>query len=148
MAAISFNAVDHQAVVNLPLWERWKRGLKALLIVARDPDRTDKVLEAYEHLNAGTEARRADAFYASSGGEQLFLEDRTLDATTVDFDALARLPEGTLGNSYARFMRERNLTPDIFAARGALSRSTYVIKRLRQAILSAEDADFFGNVQR
>src|SRR5690348_4159525 len=105
MATVTFNAVDHQRIVELSAWQRWKRGIQALLEVVRDPDRTDKVLEAYEYMNAGSEAVRTRQFYASGQGERLFAEDRSLDTTTVDFDALERLPEGTLGQTYARFMR-------------------------------------------
>jgi ubiquinone biosynthesis protein COQ4 len=132
METSTFSALNHQRIVELPAFERWKRGLRALIEVGKDPDRTDKVLEAYEHLNAGTEGYRVNRFYSSPRAEQLFLEDRTLDATTLDFAALAKLPEGTFGNAYARFMTERGLTPDIFAAQGRLSRTAFVIKRLRQ----------------
>jgi ubiquinone biosynthesis protein COQ4 len=152
MAEVIFSAAAHQAIVELSLLERWKRGLMAMGEVAKDPDRTDKVLEAYEHLNAGGEARRARYFYSWHEGERLFAENRTLDATTVDFDALSRLPEGTLGHAYARFMKERGLTPDIFAAKGELSRETYVIKRLRQThdlwhVLTGIDTDVPGELE-
>lgn len=152
MEAITFNAVEHQRIVDLPLWNRWKVGLAALLEVARDPDRTDKVLEAYEHLNAGGEHHRARRFYAHADGERMYREDRTLDATTIDFDALLLLPDDTLGHAYATFMRERGLTPDIFAARGPLDQRTYVIKRLRQThdlwhVLTGINTDVPGELE-
>ena len=152
MAAITFSAVDHQRVVDLSFWQRWKVGVQALLEVGKDPDRTDKVLEAYEHLNAGGESKRARRFYASGSGERLFKKNRTLDGTTVDFAALARLPQGTLGHQYARFMRERNLTPDIFAAQGELAREGYMIKRLRQThdlwhVLTGINTDVSGELE-
>lgn len=152
MNEVVFNAIDHQRINDLPLWVRWRIGLKALIAVGRDPDRTDKVLEGYEHLNAGGEARRAKHFYASPEGEALFRGNVSLDATTVDFEALARLPEDTLGAAYARFMQSRGLTPDIFNARGELSREVYVIKRLRQThdlwhVLTGIDTDVPGELE-
>lgn len=152
MYDLVFNAVDHQRINDLPAWRRWLIGLRALLEVGKDPDRTDKVLEAYEHLNAGGEPRRARAFYASPDGEALFQANASLDATTVDFDALAQLPEGTLGHAYATFMKQRGLTPDLFAARGELSREVYVIKRLRQThdlwhVLTGIDTDVPGELE-
>lgn len=153
MAEVIFSAANHQAIVDLPLLERWKRGLRAMVEVGKDPDRTDKVLEAYEHLNAGGEASRARRFYAASAdAEKLFSENRTLDATTVDFEKLEQLPDGTLGREYARFMRKRGLTPDIFAAQGERSRETYVIKRLRQThdlwhVLTGIDTDVPGELE-
>lgn len=147
-----FNAINHQRILELSGWERWKRGLKALLEVGRDPDRTDKVLEAYEHLNAGTESHRVKRFYASAHGERLFAEDRTLDGSTLDFAALLKLPEGSLGNAYARFMTERGLTPDIFASEGVLTKPAFMIKRMRQThdlwhVLTGINTDVPGELE-
>lgn len=152
MYDVVFNAVEHQRINDLPVWTRWRIGLRAMLEVGKDPDRTDKVLEAYEHLNAGGEAKRARLFYASPEGEALFQGNVTLDRTTVDFDALSKLPEGTLGHSYAKFMKDRGLTPDIFNSRGELSREVYVIKRLRQThdlwhVLTGIDTDVPGELE-
>lgn len=152
MYDLVFNAEEHQRINDLPVWTRWRIGLRALIEVGRDPNRTDKVLEGYEHLNAGGEGRRAKMFYASPEGEVLYRGNVTLDATTVDFDALARLPEGTLGHAYAKFMRDHGLTPDIFSSRGALSREVYVIKRLRQThdlwhVLTGIDTNVPGELE-
>ncbi len=132
MTAIALNEAKHEAVLKLSTLERWKRGLKALLEVGRDPDRTDMVLEAYEHLNAGSEAERTARFYQLPFAEQLRGEDRTLDSSTVDYPKLLQLPEDSFGHAYARFMTERHLTPDLFKAEGALSKQGYVLKRMRQ----------------
>ena len=152
MQAVIFNAIDHQRIVELPAWQRWKRGLRALVEVGKDPDRTDKVLEAYEHLNAGTERSRVRRFYSSPDAQRLFAEDRTLDKTTLDVTALAKLPEGTLGQGYARFMTERGLTPDIFASQGVLTREAFMIKRLRQThdlwhVLTGINTDVPGELE-
>ena len=49
-------------------------------------------------------------------------------------------------------MKQRGLTPDIFAAKGELSRETYVIKRLRQThdlwhVLTGIDLDVPGELE-
>ena len=152
MHTVIFNTIDHQRIVELPAWQRWKRGLLALLEVGKDPDRTDKVLEAYEHLNAGTERSRVRRFYSSPDAQRLFAEDRTLDKTTLDATVLAKLPEGTLGHGYARFMTERGLTPDLFATQGALTREAFMIKRLRQThdlwhVLTGINTDVPGELE-
>ena len=132
MATVTFNQVEHDKVLALPTGERWRRGLLALRDVLKDTNRTDQVLYAYEHLNAGTEEWRAGRFYRSETARRLYAQDKTLDETTVDFSALAKLPEDTLGGAYARFMRDNGLTPDIFHCEGGLTAQGYFIKRMRQ----------------
>jgi ubiquinone biosynthesis protein Coq4 len=132
MATVTFNQVEHDKVLALPAGERWRKGMEALKQVAEDTTRTDLVLFAYEHLNAGGEKRRAARFYRQPVAQRLFEEDRTMDAKTLDFDALAALPQGTLGHAYATFMRGHGITPDIFTCEGELTREAYLIKRMRQ----------------
>jgi ubiquinone biosynthesis protein Coq4 len=132
MTAIALNEAQHQAVMNLSWFERWTRGVKALVEVGRDPDRTDKVLEAYEHLNAGSEVARTERFYALKGARLLRAQDRTIDSQHIDFEKLLQLPADTLGYQYAKFMTDRNLTPDAFLAEGKLSEQSYMLKRMRQ----------------
>jgi len=74
-------------------------------------------------------------FYDDPRGEKLFAEQRTIDSHTIDLDALAKLPEGTLGHAYATFMKSHGLTPEIFDGRPDEvrdDRAAYVIQRLRQ----------------
>jgi ubiquinone biosynthesis protein Coq4 len=152
VATIAFNQPEHDKVLALPAAQRWRRGLAALLEVAADTSRTDRVLFAYEHLNAGTEKARAARFYRSPAARKLYQEDRTLDASTLDFGALATLPEGTLGHTYSRFMRERGLTPDVFACEGHLSPEAYLLKRIRQThdlwhTIAGVDTDLAGELE-
>jgi ubiquinone biosynthesis protein Coq4 len=132
MTTVAFNQQEHDKVLALPARERWRKGLLALKEVAQDTSRTDRVLYAYEHLNAGTERARADRFYRSETMRRMYEENRTLDASTVDFAALERLPDESLGHAYARFMRDRGITPDIFASEGRLTPEAYIVKRIRQ----------------
>jgi ubiquinone biosynthesis protein Coq4 len=152
MATVTFNQVEHDKVLALPAGERWRKGLLALREVAADTSRTDRVLYAYEHLNAGGEKARAERFYRSEVARRLYAQDRTLDASTLDFGALAALPEGTLGQAYARFMREHGITPDIFTCEGKLTPEAYFIKRMRQThdlwhTVTGADTDVAGELE-
>jgi ubiquinone biosynthesis protein COQ4 len=122
-------------VTKLSPVERWRRAVTALAHILTNPEATDQVLVFSTYINAGTMARRIERFYANPAARKLFDEHRTIDTSTVDLDALAALPEGTLGRAYADFLRSRGLSPDVF--KGAPKavpdeRMAYVIQRLRQ----------------
>jgi ubiquinone biosynthesis protein Coq4 len=121
-------------ILSLSRFERLRRAFAALAKVVADPDQTDQVLVFNSHINAGTLPQRMSVFYADPDGQRLFAERRAIDSRT-DLDALAALPEGTLGHAYARFLRDRGLTPDVFdgtPAEIADPRAAYVLQRLRQ----------------
>jgi ubiquinone biosynthesis protein COQ4 len=120
---------------DLPAPARWRKALGALAKVLADPEQTDQVLVFSMYINAGTMRDRIGRFYADPRGQRLFDEHRAIDAHTIDLDALAQLPEGTLGRAYANFLRSRNLTPDVFEGAPPEIRDprvAYVIQRLRQ----------------
>ncbi len=122
-------------IAALPPLTRWRRALKALAVVAADPERTDEVLVFSSYANAGTTARRLDRFYSDPRGQKLYAEHREINSKTIDLDALAALPDGTLGHAYAHFLRSRGLTPEVFDAPPADihdPRAQYVIQRMRQ----------------
>jgi ubiquinone biosynthesis protein COQ4 len=119
---------------TLSALERWRRGLKALATVIADPEQTDQVLVFSAYVN-GANAERMDRFFADPNGQRLYAEHRTIDSHTVNLDALAQLPDGTLGREYARFLQSRGFTPDVFegAPEGVTDpRASYVVQRLRQ----------------
>jgi ubiquinone biosynthesis protein COQ4 len=122
-------------VADLPTLVRWRRALRALARVMMNPEETDQVLVFSNLANAGQRDERLHLFYDDARGEQLFREKRTIDSHTVDLDALAALPVGTLGHAYATFMRAHGLTPDVFDGRPddvRDDRAAYVIQRMRQ----------------
>jgi ubiquinone biosynthesis protein Coq4 len=100
-----------------------------------DPDKTDQVLVFSNLVNARTRNERLHLFFADPRGQRLYAERRALDSRTVDLDALAKLPAGTLGHAYATFMRAHGLSPDVFDGRPAEvrdDRAAYVVQRMRQ----------------
>lgn len=115
--------------------QRWSRALGALAKAMREPDQTDQVLVFSLYANAGSMPSRMDRFFEHPMGRRIFDERRAIDAHTVDLDALAALPEGTLGRAYAQFLRARGLTPDVFeGAPPELPdpRMGYIVQRMRQ----------------
>jgi len=119
----------------LPRLERCKRAALALGKVLANPDDTEHVLEFLAMLNAGrwNDARIA-RFFADPSGEALYAQHRAIDSRT-DLDALAALPEGTLGRAYVTFLRSHGLTPQVFdgAPVGFTEpRPSYVVQRMRQ----------------
>src|SRR5688572_25990264 len=90
---------------TLSAFGRWRRALAALGKVMIDPTRTDQVLVFSIYANAGSMPMRIDRFFASEAGRRLYEEHRTIDSRSIDLDALAALPAGTLGHAYAQFLR-------------------------------------------
>lgn len=123
-------------VTALSRLERWKRALRALGKVLSDPDQTDQVLEFLTLVNSGRmNSARIERFFADPAGRALYEQHRTIDSRTVDLDALAALPEGTLGRAYATFLRSHGLSPQVFdgSPPGIQDpRWSYVVQRVRQ----------------
>ncbi len=124
-------------VADLPAHVRWFRAVRALRKILANPEDTETVLEFTNVANAGRRRRdeRLDLFFAHPDGARLFAERRALDSRTVDIDALAALPAGTLGHAYATFMKTHGITPHIFdgAPEGVHDeRASYFMMRMRQ----------------
>lgn len=141
-------------ITELTPVQRWSRALRALARVVRNPDETDQVLVFSQYANAGTMYDRIDRFFADPTGARLYAEKRAIDSHTVDLDALAALPEGTLGHAYAHFLRSRGLTPEVFDGPPpdiADPRVSYVIQRVRQThdlwhVVTGHDTNPAGEV--
>jgi ubiquinone biosynthesis protein COQ4 len=128
---------------------RWQRALGALARVVANPEQTDQVLVFTLHANAGTMKHRIQRFFDDPRGQRLYDEQRTIDSRSIDLAALAALPPGTLGRSYAEFLNQRGLTPEVFDAPPAEitdPRIAYVVQRLRQThdlwhVVTGHDTD-------
>ena len=139
---------------SLSAVERWRRAIGALARVVADPERTEEVLVFSTYANAGTSRRRIERFYGNPDARRLYAEQRAIDSRTVDLDALAALPEGTLGHAYAHFLRSRGFTPEVFDEpphEVADPRQRYAIQRLRQThdlwhVVTGHDTDPAGEI--
>ena len=123
-------------LASLSRVERWKRALAALRKILADPDQTDQVLVFLSLINSGSSnTTRIDRFFADPSGRALYDQHRAIDSRSIDLDALAALPDGTLGHTYATFLRSHGLTPEVFDGPPegiADPRRSYVVQRLRQ----------------
>jgi ubiquinone biosynthesis protein COQ4 len=138
-----------QDATALPAFVRWRRALTALAQVMVDPEKTDQVLVFSIYANAGSMPKRIHRFFESESGRRLYQERRMIASHTIDLDALAELPDGTLGHAYATFLRSRGLTPAVFDAPPSQvtdPRIQYVVQRLRQThdlwhVVTGHDTD-------
>ncbi|MFO0741691.1 MAG: Coq4 family protein [Labilithrix sp.] len=132
--------------------ERWRVGLHALWRLTRDPDDTRQAFIVGAVLDRNHIAKPFLRFMMDPGGFDLMRDQPAIDSTTVDFDALAALPEGTLGHGYARHMRDNALDPDLFLSPpGAPPGIGYFAQRLRQThdiwhVLTGLGADLPGEI--
>src|SRR5690349_721927 len=122
-------------VAALPPHVRWGRALKALARFLRNPEEPDQVRVFSNLINAGKRDDRLHRVCADPAAPQLSEQKRAMHSTPIALDVLAALPEGTLGDASARFMRAHGLTPNVFDGspddvRG--ERVAYVIQRMRQ----------------
>jgi ubiquinone biosynthesis protein COQ4 len=127
---------DSTDLASLSAVQRVRRAGAALGKVLADPDDTENVLELLSVANSGRSSHlRTERFFNTPAGKKLYDEHRAIDSHTIDIDALAALPEGTLGHAYATFLRSRGLTPEVFdgAPAGiADPRRSYLVQRMRQ----------------
>ena len=94
----------------------------------------DLVSDLTDALCVSAMARMAERLKADDEGRRLLSERPRLDSKHVDFEALAALPDGTLGREFVRFLRAHEITPDSFRAPVDYFEdvSAYVTQRLRQ----------------
>jgi ubiquinone biosynthesis protein COQ4 len=148
-AARSVPAIDDQ-----PRVVRWLNGVRALALLRRNPDDTELALKAAVLLNAGRLPRLIAAFEAHPEGRELLRTRPAIDGEHVDLEALANLPEGTLGRAYGEFLRSRNLTPEVFAAPREVRNedARYMAQRVRQThdlwhVVTGYDTHVLGEVE-
>lgn len=126
---------DTPDITDLPPVVRWWRALGALARVLSNPEDTEQVLVFSNYMNAGSSRDRLDRFYDDPRGQRLYDEQRAIDSHTIDLDALAQLPEGTLGHAYATFMKTHGLTPNVFDGTPEEihePHAAYAMQRMRQ----------------
>ena len=127
-------------------------ALRALVGLALDPKRLDLVFALTEALNGDCFARVARDLAGDAGGRRILDERPSIDSQRVDFDALAALPDGTLGREYVRFLRDHAITPDIFRPPGGFAEAAaYVTLRIRQThdiwhVLTGYAPDVHGEI--
>lgn len=87
-------------------------ALRALRALIEDPDDTRRVFEILRALGLRSVRRRARRFAATRLGRGIHSRPRELVDVLRDRDALARLPEASLGRAYCDFVRSERLSAD------------------------------------
>jgi ubiquinone biosynthesis protein COQ4 len=82
----------------------------ALARLIRNPDETEQAFRIVRALDAGQADRLVERFAASEGGARLLAERPSLLAVLADRDALAAMPEGSLGRAYLAFCEREGIT--------------------------------------
>ena len=116
---------------NASLWTRVKLGWFALNQLKHDAG--DPIYGPLLNvcLDSDVYRRLATAWRGSASGLRLLTERPTLQGHELDLEALARLPEGSLGNAFARYFRDNGISPFVttFAVESDLD---YLGKRYRE----------------
>jgi ubiquinone biosynthesis protein COQ4 len=151
---LSSPSIDSETIEDMPAAVRFGRGLRTLRQLKRNPGDTELALDAAVLLNGGQLPRLVAAFEAHAEGRELLRARPAIDTDHVDLDALAALPEGTLGRQYVEFLRARGLTPEVFTPPRQVrdERTRYLAQRIRQThdlwhVLTGYDTDVFGEVE-
>ncbi len=108
------------------------RAVLAFLQLARDPNKLEKVFTILDKLESGESGEKiARSFADNPRFRQVFIKRPRLG--TLDFDAMLKLPVGSLGHSFASDMRTRGLDPAAVQQRADDgSHGGYVFAHLRE----------------
>jgi ubiquinone biosynthesis protein COQ4 len=107
------------------------RALRAARTLAANPDDLPQVFTIIEALSLNTLARTAKRMHRNVVGAQLMASKPNIVDRLADRDALASLPEGSLGRAYLAFVEREKISPE-----GIRSASDQGMKRER--VLSPE----------
>lgn len=121
--------------IRIPSLPRRARTIVSTLgTLAVDPGRLDQVLVLASTVNLPAVARAMGRITEDAAGSAMLAERPRIDRKHVDFEALKRLPDGTLGREYVRFLDDNGITPDAFedAPDVGDDRAAYVMLRMRQ----------------
>jgi ubiquinone biosynthesis protein COQ4 len=88
------------------------KALAALRVVARDPDRTDKIGEFIGTLTGPSADILFGKIWSDPIGRVLLEEGRDLGATLGNRGYLASLPDGSLGRAYFEWTARRDFTAE------------------------------------
>jgi ubiquinone biosynthesis protein COQ4 len=88
------------------------RALQAARKLFADPDDLPQVFTIVDSLSGDTLARTVKRMYAHESGRRLLEKQPDIVALLSDREALARLPEGSLGRAYLAFVERENISPE------------------------------------
>jgi len=128
------------------------KGVLAFIEIARDLNKLDRVLDLGDALMESPEHAQqvVDGYRKTPEGVRAFAERPRLGAS-LDRAALSKLPEGTLGRTYADFMSRNGLDPTAVVLRNHPGDIGYVVDHLREThdlwhVVTGFDADVPGEL--
>lgn len=115
-----------------PGWlARWRTGMQCLLILKDDPANPEAGALVNEALDLPAYVERIPELQADPDGRRILAERPSLQAEDLDLEALAALPEGTLGHELAAYYARMGIAP--FNTRQATEKTEqYISKRYRE----------------
>ena len=108
---------------------------RSMLRALRDSSATEDLLLGEELSSASRMEALVPLLEGSDEGRAILRERPRIDRAHVDFDALARLPEGTLGRSYVEHLARCGLDAGALTTpvtRGRTPLACYLLERVRQ----------------
>lgn len=107
------------------------RILKGFVGIIRDPGNTESIFDIGQGMQ-NSEAFQQSVLYMKSQPEVAqMMADRYL-ATPLDLDALAQMPSGSLGHTYASYLNSQNFDAEFYPPIQVKDDLSYVMLRLRQ----------------
>jgi ubiquinone biosynthesis protein COQ4 len=91
---------------------RWRRALAEVRALIENPEQTERAVHLAYALGMPEFERNFQRFAASESGRALLAARPSLLAALSDRDALARLPEGSLGRAYLAYLEANGFAPD------------------------------------
>lgn len=124
--------------------------LRGALTLALDPSRADATPDIEDGLIRLEATKKAVAFIERQPGMEALIAERYL-APPRDLAALARLPAGSLGQSFAAYMDQTGFDPNYYRALPITDDTAYLLTRLRQThdiwhLITALGSDVSGEL--
>jgi len=109
-------------------------ALRAVRALIRNPDSTGEVFKVIQALKGGSLRQAVDRMAASEAGQVLLQGKPSILQHLSDRDALAAMPEGSLGRAYLDFVLAGNLS-----AEGLVTASEEAPRDTSRALLDPEE---------
>lgn len=77
-----------------------------------DPRRADMVAVLGETTGYAALSKLFSSMIQDTEGQQILLDKPRINSSILNLNELAKLPEGTLGHAYIRFLEDNQVTPD------------------------------------
>jgi ubiquinone biosynthesis protein COQ4 len=98
-----------ERVGYIPIGRRLWLGVKELVWISENPYDSNALQRFSLYINSGSYPALCRRFEAEPSGRRLMRERTYLDKSTLDLEALAKLPPGTLGHAYAHMFKQKQL---------------------------------------